>query len=69
VSPVPEVLKQARAKIAAQATGQPSLRDAFSVVKVRCSCGVTSAILRGKGQPGDDRCPACDKPLAAQATS
>jgi hypothetical protein len=68
VSPVPEVLKQARAKLVAAAE-KPSLRDAFSVVKVRCSCGVTSAILRGKGQAGDDRCPACDKPLAAQATS
>lgn len=66
VSPVPDVLKQARAKIAAS-QGKPSLRDAFSVVKVRCSCGMTSAILRGAGK--DDRCPACDKPLAAQATS
>jgi hypothetical protein len=63
VSPVPAPLKQARA--AAAATPQPepaSLREAFSVKKVKCSCGMTSAILKGRTD-GEERCPACNQVL------
>ena len=67
VSPVPPALKQARAQLetlaAAAATEPTSMRAAFSVQKVRCSCGMTSAILKGRVTPGGDKCPACNLPL------
>lgn len=56
VSPVPPALKQARARLAAQAGG------GFSVKKVKCTCGVTSAIVKGRGA-ADERCPACGAAL------
>lgn len=63
VSPVPAQLKQVRAAVAATPSVEPSsLRDAFSVKKVRCSCGVTSAVLKGRAD-GEERCPACNQVL------
>ncbi len=63
VSPVPGQLKQVRAAVAkVPATEAASLRDAFSVKKVRCACGVTSAVLKGRGE-GEERCPACNQVL------
>jgi hypothetical protein len=61
-APVPEVVRQLRAKAARQS--EPSLRDAFSILKVKCSCGVTSAFPRSRVATGDARCPACDRSLA-----
>jgi hypothetical protein len=63
VSPVPGQLKQVRAAVAkGPAVEAASLRDAFSVKKVRCPCGVTSAVLKGRGE-GEERCPACNQVL------
>ena len=62
-APIPEALKQARAKAAAVARANapaPSLRDAFSVIKVRCDCGMTSSVPRARAETGDERCPACN---------
>jgi hypothetical protein len=61
VSPVPQALREARARLATQAGS--SLKNAFSVQKVKCTCGVTSAILKGRGD-GEERCPACGQALA-----
>lgn len=63
VSPVPGQLKQVREKVAAAPiTESASLRDQFSVKKVKCSCGMTSAVLKGRGD-GSERCPACNQVL------
>ncbi len=63
VSPVPTPLKQARAAAAVAPPPEPaSLREAFSVKKVKCVCGMTSAILKGRAD-GEERCPACNQVL------
>jgi hypothetical protein len=63
VSPVPPQLKQVRAAAAAAPAAEAAtLREAFSVKKVKCSCGMTSAILRGRGN-AEERCPACNQVL------
>lgn len=63
VSPIPGQLKQVRAAVAAQPiTESASLRDAFSVKKIRCVCGMTSAVLKGRAE-GEERCPACNQVL------
>jgi hypothetical protein len=62
-APVPELLKQARAKAAARNAAPPSLRDAFSIVKVRCVCGMTSSVPKARAQSGTEKCPACDRVL------
>lgn len=64
-APVPEQVKAMRAKLAAQKP--ESLRDAFSVVKVRCHCGMTSAIPRGRVAEGKAKCPACDRLLKVES--
>ncbi len=64
VAPVPGQLKEVRAAVAATPPAQQTpatLREAFSVKKVKCSCGMTSAVL--KGREGTEKCPACDKVL------
>ncbi|HZU99840.1 MAG TPA: hypothetical protein VFF73_24215 [Planctomycetota bacterium] len=62
VSPVPAQLKKVRAAV--EPTDESgSLRDAFSVKKVKCSCGVTSAVLKGRAAEGEERCPACNQVL------
>ncbi|MEZ0227628.1 MAG: hypothetical protein ACAI25_03330 [Planctomycetota bacterium] len=65
VSPIPGQLKQVRAAVAAAPQTQQTpatLRDAFSVKKVKCECGMTSAVLKGR-EAGTEKCPACDKVL------
>jgi hypothetical protein len=60
-APVPEQIRE-RMRAAATAPA-PSLRDAFSIVKVRCSCGMTSSVPRARAVSGDERCPACERRL------
>lgn len=64
-APIPEQVKQLRAQI--EAKRPTSLRDTFSVVKVRCSCGMTSAVPRGRA--ADAKCPACDRLLQVEAVT
>ncbi len=66
VSPVPDALKKARVRAAVQAGAPPSLKEAFSVVKVRCECGMTSAVLKGRSNEGSEKCPACERALVIE---
>jgi hypothetical protein len=55
-SPPPPAAAPAPTSLASE---PPSMRAAFSVQKVRCSCGMTSAVLKGRVTPGGETCPAC----------
>ena len=59
-APVPQMPLKGRAAPGAPAS---SLRDVFSIVKVRCSCGMTSSVPRSRAVSGNEKCPACDRIL------
>jgi hypothetical protein len=63
-APVPEAVKQLRAKLARDNKPETSLRDAFSIVKLKCTCGMTSAHPKSKIDGGEAECPACDRNLS-----